>query len=203
MPTAQIDYQMDFQDGQQAEADKRLLVHFYKDALQNNFKTKQEGRPIFDEFDFIKIMAPGSRDTIVARVVDGCGYTRRFPKQWAQYQAGQEQSVSGTPLKQVPWLTIGQIAEFNAVGCKTVEQLVGMPDNLSQKFMGHHQIKQRAQAFLEAAKEAAPLLRMQEELDKRDSQIAELRAMVEAMAASKKAEQTKPAMTPVKELAKG
>jgi len=190
MPTAIADFQMDFQNNQQSEADKRLLVHFYREAVQNNFKTKQEGRPIFDEFDFIKIMAPGSRDTVVSRVSDGDNYTRRFPNQWRQYQNNQEQTISGTPLKQVPWLTVGQIAEFNAVGCKTVEQLVGMPDNLSQKFMGHHQIKQRAQAFLEAAKDAAPLLRMQEELDKRDSQISELRGMIEAMQATKKAENT-------------
>jgi hypothetical protein len=87
-------------------------------------------------------------------------------------------------------MTVGQVAEFAAVGCKTVEQLVGMPDNLSQKFMGHHQIKQRAQVYLDAAKEAAPALKLQAELEKRDQQIAELKATVDAMMATKKAEQT-------------
>jgi hypothetical protein len=200
--TDTIDYQMNFQDNQQAEADKRLYVHFFKDAVQNNFKTKQEGRPIFDEYDFVKVVTPGSRDTIVTRVSDNSDYARRFPTQWAQYKNNQEQSLSGTPLKQVPWLTVGQIAEFNAVGCRTVEQLVGMPDNLSQKFMGHHQLKQRAQAFLDAAKDAAPLLQLQGELEQRDNQIAELRAMVQAMQ-NQMTQQAKPEMTPVKVVPKG
>jgi len=185
--TGTIDYNMDFQDNQQAEADKRLLVHFFKDAVQNNFKTKEAGRPIFDEFDFVKVMAPGSRDTVVTRVADGSDYARRFPTQWAQYKARQEQSLTGTPLSQVPWLTVGQIAEFNAVNCRTVEQLVGMPDNLSQKFMGHFQIKQRAQVYLDAAKSAAPALKLQAELEKRDMEIAELRGMIEAMQATQQA----------------
>ena len=187
MSTGTIDYNMDFQDNQQAEADKRLLVHFFKDAIQNNFKTKEAGRPIFDEFDFVKVMAPGSRDTVVTRVADGSDYARRFPTQWAQYKARQEQSLTGTPLSQVPWLTVGQIAEFNAVNCRTVEQLVGMPDNLSQKFMGHFQIKQRAQVYLDAAKSAAPALKLQAELEKRDMEIAELRGMIEAMQATQQA----------------
>lgn len=187
MSTGTIDYNMDFQDNQQAEADKRLLVHFFKDAVQNNFKTKEAGRPIFDEFDFVKVMAPGSRDTVVTRVADGSDYARRFPTQWAQYKARQEQSLTGTPLSQVPWLTVGQIAEFNAVNCRTVEQLVGMPDNLSQKFMGHFQIKQRAQVYLDAAKSAAPALKLQAELEKRDMEIAELRGMIEAMQATQQA----------------
>lgn len=187
MSTGTIDYNMDFQDNQQAEADKRLLVHFFKDAVQNNFKTKEAGRPIFDEFDFVKVMAPGSRDTVVTRVADGSDYARRFPTQWAQYKARQEQSLTGTPLSQVPWLTVGQIAEFNAVNCRTVEQLVGMPDNLSQKFMGHFQIKQRAQVYLDAAKNAAPSLKLQAELEKRDLEITELRGMIEAMQATQQA----------------
>ena len=190
MSTDTIDYQMNFQDNQQAEADKRLFVQFYKDAVKNEFKSKEAGRPIFDEHDFARVITPGSRDTIVVRVADGSDYALRFPTQWARYKAGQNQDVTGTPLSQLPWMSVGQVAEFAAVGCRTVEQLVGMPDNLSQKFMGHHQIKQRAQVYLDAAKEAAPALKLQAELEKRDMEIAELRSMIEAMQVAKKAEQS-------------
>jgi hypothetical protein len=188
--TATIDYNLDFQDNQQAEADKRLFVQFYKDAVKNEFKSKEAGRPIFDEHDFVRVITPGSRDTVITRVADGSDYALRFPTQWARYKAGQNQDVTGTPLSQLPWMSVGQVAEFAAVGCRTVEQLVGMPDNLSQKFMGHHQIKQRAQVYLDAAKEAAPALKLQAELEKRDMEIAELRSMIEAMQAAKKAEQS-------------
>ena len=190
MSTATLDYDLNFQDNQQTEADKRLFVQFFKDAVKNEIKSKEAGRPIFDEHDFVRVITPGSRDTVITRVADGSDYALRFPAQWARYKAGQNQDVSGTPLSQLPWMSVGQVAEFAAVGCRTVEQLVGMPDNLSQKFMGHHQLKQRAQVYLDAAKEAAPALKLQAELEKRDLEIAELRTMIEAMSASKKAEQT-------------
>ena len=176
-----LDHAMNFEASQQAEADKRLFVEFFKQAVQNGFKSTQAGRPIFDEHDFVRVITPGSRDTVIARVADGSNYALRFPAQWARYKLNQDQNVTGTPLAQIPWMTVGLIAELNAVGCRTVEQLVGMPDNLSQKFMGHHQLKQKAQVFLNAAKEAAPLLKMQEELGKRDQEIKELRDMVNAM----------------------
>jgi hypothetical protein len=188
MSTATIDYEINFQDNQQSEADKRLLVVFYKEAIKNTFKSIEAGRPIFDEVDHVKIMTPGSRDTFTTKVTGGDSeYPLRFPQQWARYKAGQDQEASGTPLNQLPWMSIGQIAELNAVGCKTVEQLVGMSDALSQKFMGHHQLKQRAQVYLDTAKDAAPLLKLQSELETRDEQIAELQATVKGLVEANKA----------------
>ena len=184
-----IDFAMNFQDNEQSEADKKLFVQFYKDAVKNQVKSIEAGRPIFDEVDHVRIITPGSRDTFVTKVKEGSGYPERFPAQWARYQAGLSQQDSGTPLTQMPWMTVGQIAELNAVGCNTVEQLVGMSDALSQKFMGHHQLKQKAKRFLDAAQEQAPALKLQAELEKRDEQIAQLQATVDKLLADRKAEQ--------------
>lgn len=187
MSTDTLDFTMNFEDSQQSEADKKLLVIFFKDVVKNEPKSTEAGRPIFDEIDLIKIITPGSRDSFVGDATPD--YQARFPQQWARYKAGRSQEVSGTPLNQLPWLGVGQIAEFNAVGCHTVEQLVGMPDAVSQKFMGHHAIKQRAAAYLEAAKAEAPTLKMEAELKKRDDEIAELRELINQMQAVRKQEQ--------------
>ena len=190
MSTATLDHALDFDSNQQSDSDKKLLVLFYSEPIKNESKSIEAGRPIYDDIDHVKIITPGSRDTFVTEVTDE--YRNRFPQQWARYKSNKEQNVSGTPLSALPWMTKGQVAEFAAVGCQTVEQLVGMPDNLSQKFMGHFQIKQRAQAFLEAAAGAAPLLKMQSELDKRDEQIAQLQTqMAELIAAQKAANSAK------------
>lgn len=187
MSTQEIDFAMNFDESQQDEADKKLFVVFFREAVHSEFKSLEAGRPIFDDVDMIRIHTPGSRDTLVNMVHQG--YINRFPKQWAQYKQGLEQTVSGTPLTQVPWLTKSQVAELMAMNIKSVEQLAGMPDNVAQKFMNHHALKQQATAYLEAAKGAAPLLKMQEELKKRDETIEELqkavRAMQEAQAAKK------------------
>lgn len=183
-----VDFAMDFEDGQQSEADKKLLAMFYNDVVKNEAKSIEAGRPIFDNVTLIRIITPGSRDTFVGDAT--LEYQRRFPQQWARFKAGQDQSEgSGTPLNMLPWMQPNQVAEFKAVGCHTVEQLVGMSDAISQKFMGHHQIKQRAQEFLDLAKENAPQLRLKAELEKRDEEIKELKAAVAALTAKRSGKQ--------------
>lgn len=183
--TAEIDFDMNFQDDQQSDADKKLLVVFFTEPVQNASRTLDEGRPIFDDVDMIRIMYPGQRDTTVG--IAHAGYQQRFPRQWAQYKARQTQTISGTPLSAVTWLTRGQVAELNHVNIHSVEQLAGMPDSVAAKFMNHHQLKQQAQAFLDAAAGSAPLLKMQAELGRRDEQIAELQAQMATMLANQAA----------------
>ena len=43
------------------------LVEFYRDAIQNNFKSAEAGRPIFDEKDFVRIQTPGDTRTVITR----------------------------------------------------------------------------------------------------------------------------------------
>jgi len=181
MSTEILDFAMNFEDGQQSEADKKLLVIFYRDIQKNELKSTEQGRPIFDEIDVVKIMSPGQRDSFVGDATEQ--YQQRFPTQWARYKAGRDQGEgSGTPLNMLPWMSMSAVAEFKALNCHTVEQLVGMPDSVSQRFMGHHQIKQRAQAYLDASKDAAPLMKLNAELEKRDDQ---LKQQAEVMAAMK------------------
>lgn len=182
MSTQEIDFAMNFEESHQSEADKKLFVVFFREAVQSEFKTLEAGRPIFDDVDMIRIHTPGSRDTVVGLAHHG--YQERFPRQWAQYRAGIEQTTSGTPLNVLPWLTVSQVAEMHAMNIRSVEQLANMPDNTAQKFMNHHALKQQAAAFLEAAKGAAPMLKMQAELTARDEQIAELRTAMAAMQAA-------------------
>lgn len=179
MSTDALDFVMNFEDQQQSEADKKLLVIFYREVEKNENKSLDAGRPIFDEIDVIKIISPGQRDSFVGLATPQ--YQERFAAQWARYKAGRDQGVSGTPLNMLPWMTMAQVAEFKAMNCHTIEQLVGMPDSISQRFMGHHQIKQRAQQYLDNAKDAAPGLKLQAELERRDEQIAELQVKLDAV----------------------
>jgi len=188
MSTETFDAVMNFEDGQQSEADKRLLVLFYRATVKNEPKSIEAGRPIFDEIDLVKIITPGSRDSFVGDAT--LEYQQRFAPQWARYKAGREQTSSGTPLNQLPWMSIAQVEEFKAVGCHTIEQLVGMSDAVSQKFMGHHDLKRRAQLYLDAAKDAAPTLKMQAELEKRDEEIKTLQTQVAALLAANQANES-------------
>ena len=185
MSTATLDFDMNFQDDQQSDADRKLFVVFFTEAVQNEGRSLEEGRPIFDDTDMIRIMYPGQRDTTVGKA--HAGYQERFPKQWAQYKNRREQTVSGTPLGAVTWLTKSQVAELGFLNIHSVEQLAGMPDNVAMRLMNHHALKAQAQSYLDAAAGSAPLLKMQAELAKRDETIAELTVKVDALLAAQAA----------------
>jgi hypothetical protein len=168
MPTAEYEEKV-FEEDQQYEDDKRLFAQFFTEAVEDKFASKEAGRPIFREIPCIRIMTPGSRDVTVQKANET--YKRRFPKQWARYEKQLEQVQDGTPLEQVPWLTVGVIAELKAVNCHTIEHLAGMGDAQMSKMMGMIGFKQKAQAWLQVAKEAVPFTQMRAELEERDNQI--------------------------------
>jgi len=172
MPTAQYDEKV-FEQDQQYEDDKRLFVQFFLEPKQDMIASEREGRPIYREIPCIRIMTPGSRDVMVQKVTES--YKRRFPKQWERFEKLQEQVVDGTPLEQVPWLSVGIIAELKAVNCHTLEALAGMSDNAMSKMMGMMGFRQKAQNFLAAAKETAPFTQMQAQIEARDNEIALLK----------------------------
>ena len=62
--------------------DARLSVVFFSKPLKNNFRTEQEGRPIFDDCDMVRIYVPGDDKNIVETFVRD-DHKRRFPLQWA------------------------------------------------------------------------------------------------------------------------
>ena len=163
----------------QYELDARLYVQFFVQAIQNNFKSEQEGRPIFDEIEMIRIMTPGSRDVFVGKAT--YQYQARFPKQYAAFKAGKEQPLEGTPLEEVPFLSVGQVAELKAINVKTLEQLAHMPDALAQQIMGNFGLRQKAQNFLAAAKDQAPFTHMEAELAKRDAEITALKDQIQQL----------------------
>ena len=176
-------------DSAQDPGDAKLYVVFHRGTKLNEAKSLEAGRRVHDDVNLVTIRVPGQRDSFVTEVEPH--HKARFPRQWAAFQQNAEQLGSGTQLTEVPWLTPAQLADLRAVNVHTVEQLVAMSDANAHVFMGFQGLKQRAQAFLDAAAGAAPALKLQAELEKRDSEIAELRAIVERLASEKKADAKK------------
>ena len=88
----------DVQDG-----DSRLIVKFYKRAMKQEYESIEAGRPIFKDYDFVRIMIPGDNLTEIDTYALE-SHKHRFPKQWLQYQATQDNSneIHGTPVEQWP-----------------------------------------------------------------------------------------------------
>lgn len=164
--------------------DSKLYVTFYVRPIYNAFKSAQEGRPIYEEEEYIKVIVPGDSKTTVDCPVDDT-FRMRFEKQYEKFKKGLTQAVTGTPLEMWPQMTVGLCAELKAMNIITVEQLAELADGPAQKIMGSHDLRRKAQAFLDASKSEAESNKLVMELEKRDDKIKLLEQQMAQILSSK------------------
>lgn len=146
----------DLSSGQIDKLDHQLNVTFYKHAELNSWASRPkeeggEGRKIFEEFVYIRILMPANRLNVIERRATSDDI-KRFARQYKAFIEKGEKLVIGTPLDQMPSLTSAQVLEFKSLNIDTVEQLAGIPDSTAQLLgVGGQDIKRRAQLFLDRA----------------------------------------------------
>jgi len=176
--------------------DARLHVTFYKRALEIKDETAAQGRPIFKEYDFVKILVPGDAlneiDTIARE-----GHKERFPRQWAAYvnKSGSEESFIGTPVSQWPLISISQAEELKGIKFHTVESIANCSDQQLQRIgmiagMSPYQFRDKAKSFLNLATESAEASKKEEELAQLKEENAKIRSETDAKLAQMQEQMT-------------
>ena len=136
-------------------ADDTLLVRFFKHPMENQAKSKEAGRPIFEDADYIEIMQPGNKDSIIRRPATERD-KNRFAEHYRKYQVRvDDEHIEGTLLSEWPGISRAQVEELSYMNIKTVEQLASVSDSNAQGILGINALRTRAADYLEAAKEAA------------------------------------------------
>lgn len=185
MSAVMSEYELDktYEDGKQYSDDDKLMVRFEVRAVKHEFKSNEAGRPIFYDAEYIQIIVPGSREISVFPMDDS--YKRRFKARYDKWKTDHEEmKIEGTLLSELTWMGKSQIAELNFANIHTVEQLANMADVDAKNFMGNFQLRERAKKYLEQAAGAAPMLKMQAELEKRDNHIEVLERKVAELSKS-------------------
>jgi hypothetical protein len=150
---------------------------FFMEAVQNKSLSEKEGRPIFEDKEFVELKQPGDKHwSFICEVNDpNQNIPQRFPDQYAAFKRGEQRAAVGTPLEQWPPLTKSRVAELKACNILTVEEYAGVPDNvLSRLGIGAREEREQARAWLEAAKGGAANNAMA-------ARIAQLEQMVERL----------------------
>jgi hypothetical protein len=178
-------------------ADARLAVQFYKKSVKQNEASDEAGRPIFKEFDFVRIMIPGDNLTEIDTYAQE-SHKQRFPRQWAHYQnqVANHEDVIGTPIDQWPQVTRSQADELRGLKFHTVESIADCSDQQLQRIgmvagMSPFNFRLKAKAFLnlandsaEVAQREAEMQALRQENDKIKAETdAKLAAMQEQMSA--------------------
>ena len=169
-----------------------LVIPVFKiHTTKNEAKTKEAGRPIYDDMEVVEVRFAGDRNKVsVFPALAICGetqdeegnsrpisYAERWPAQYQRFKAKTQQVVEGTPVDELPFLTQAKRAELKALSIYTAEALAaldGQPlKNLGQ---GGRDLKNQAIAYLERAAGTADVTRMAAENEELRRIIAEMRA---------------------------
>jgi len=161
--------------------DSRLTVRFYKEARPNEFKTKEEGHPVYIECDMVEIHCPGDQRNIMRDFVNE-SHKLRFPRQWAIYLNSNREGdqLLGTPVSEWAMITRSQAEELKGRGFMTVEAVAGASDQQLQAIgmlagMQPHTFRERARNFLQAAGREANLTAENEAKAKAEAELKETR----------------------------
>ena len=164
------------------------VVVFYAEAKENKFKSAEEGRPIYEDVEMVRITFPADRQrTLVARAhasamaydergrrarrINGrqVTYAELFNEEYRRFKSGQAPTVRGTPLREATFLTEAQRKSLQALQIYTVEQLAAAnPKHLG---MGGVEMVEKAKAYLDAAAGSADVTRLATENAKLREQI--------------------------------
>jgi len=129
--------------------DENLLVKFFNNPRINSAKTKEAGRPIFEEIPYVQIMQPGNKDSIVIRPATDMDKAR-FTEHFRKFEAREDQEkVEGTLLDEWAGITRSQCEELKYLNIKTVEQLASVSDSNAQGIMGIGYLKEKATKYID------------------------------------------------------
>lgn len=169
--------------------DSGLLVSFYTHPEHQVAKSNEEGRPIYEDKPYIRIMYAGDRNRVTDRRVDFKGKNgnipdpERWPRQWAQYQAGEEQVEEGTPVEEWSLISRSQALMLKGVHIKTVENLAAVTDaTLGNLGHGGRALRDQAVAWLKQAQDGSELPRLVAENESLKSDVSSLEDQVKELA---------------------
>lgn len=151
---------------QTGPGDASMLCIFYKRAVHNPLKSAQEGRPIYEDMDYVRIQQPGETTQVVDRPTKDDD-RRRWPAQWQAYAQGKDQVAEGTPLGLLFPRHPSAVAMLQALGIMTVEHLANASATAIGAIGMHGQdYVNYAQKYIHGATSGAAFHQMQMENEK-------------------------------------
>lgn len=192
-----------------AQSEKRVLVTFFTDAVEDKKETLAQGRPIFRNVDMVRINYPGDRNReLVARADEGYVYDTRlrkmvprpyreqFPNEWDLYKRGMSEQLVGTPISEIPFITAARREELKRQNVLTAEQYVQL-DGAALRNLGMNAREEQAKIkeYIERASQAAPVVElaaMKLQLEEERKRSAEMRAMLDKLVAQQQAAKEPP-----------
>ena len=178
--------------------DKNLMIHFHTLPMMDEQKSQEEGRPIFRDVEHVRILIPGSKESVVDKVVTEIERAR-FKDLYEKWKANEQVDFSGTPLESCTWMARSLVEEMKYFHVRTVEQLADLSDTHAQKFPGIRQYINLAKAYLAHAEKGKAATDLAAAMDAQKKENDNLREMIKGLQETvARLEGSRPPSTPPK-----
>lgn len=174
-----------------ASSDNLIAVRFYNLPILNEAKSKESGRPVYDDLEVCEQKYAGDRQKVGVfpahepfkkHVDPNTGfavpwtYAMEYPEQFKAFRNGEAQAQSGTPIEELPFLTQSKRLELKALNIFTAEALAAL-DGQPLKMLGPggRELKDKAQAYLDNAAGSADTAALAAEVARLREENARLR----------------------------
>lgn len=159
--------------------DSSLFVLFYKKSVPNVLKSRNAGREIYEDQEYVKIAPPGERLNVVDRPVRDED-RQRFPMQYARFLHNKTQVPDGTPVELLFPNSPSIADNLKALGVYTVEQLSELSahalDNIG---MGAQDYQNKAKRYLDSSRKGKGFHEMQKKFDDSQQQVHSLQQQIQ------------------------
>lgn len=174
-----------------------LHVEFFTEPHFNQRLTDEAGHAVYEDLEYVRIKFPGDSKRVHVARADECAinhpetgspwsYMDRFPAHYQAFKDNAEYAGPGTPLSELPFLSKAQVKTMQGQNVHTVETLVALDGSALETLgMGAQGWKQKAQAYLDRAANAA----VDNHLMQENAELKERLQRLEAMMADGAGEQ--------------
>lgn len=172
---------------------------FRREAIRNEKKSIDQGRPVFDTVEMIQIVIPGDNKSSPVRLIKNSD-KERFAEAYERFKREEEMVFDGTPVEAWPRLETRTVYALKAQGFFTVESIAECSDaNVSKLGLGGHRLRELARAYLEAAKNGGVAERLAIENAQQREEMAAMAQAIENLkdTISKLAKDTKTDITTI------
>jgi hypothetical protein len=167
--------------------DSAIFPKFFIKPVENHAESAKEGRPIFQDAEYVEIRIAGDKGTVICKKVTS-EHKQRWPRQYEQFRAGIEQKMEGTPLSEWSKLSASKAAELKALNIHTVEALAEITDgNIHRLGMGGRDLVRQARKWLEVAKDEGKINQVIAENEKLHDEVEFLKQQIRELGAKHEA----------------
>lgn len=139
-----------------------LLVNFFYKKIQTRSRDAATNGQIQTRLCVSK-QPKGDRSTVACRYITEDQAKREFPVEFARFKEYEEIPTSGTPLDELPGISMSQLAILLINGLRSIEDLVDISDDqISQLGLDAIKSKKTAVAWLEKRTAAAGTINVSE-----------------------------------------